>query len=63
MTLSVPIEIAVRDGKLDGRFRVGDGDWKHRLYNLHVRADDLTSALTREEGPTVQIKVRVIVKE
>jgi hypothetical protein len=62
MSLAVPIEIAVRDEKPDGRFRVGEDKWKHRLYNLHVRASDLSSSLTRDAGPMVQIKVSVSVK-
>lgn len=36
MTLRLPVEVALRDGKPDGRYRVGDGPW-HSIRDGNLR--------------------------
>jgi len=56
MRLARPVELVLRDGELDGRFRVGDDEWKQRLYNLRVRMTDLSALLRSSDGPQVTLK-------
>lgn len=46
MTLAMPIEVALRDGSPDGRYRIGDGDW-HEIHDgiLQLRIDRLSPRL------------------
>lgn len=46
MTLSQPVEVVLRDGKPDGRYRIGDGDW-HEIHDgiLRLSIDRLTPQL------------------
>ena len=57
--LSQKIDIALTDGKPDGRFRVADGRWKSRIYNYRIRDFNLTTALDRKHGPKVNLKLRI----
>jgi hypothetical protein len=58
MRLARSIELALRDGELDGRFRVGDDEWKQRLYNLRVHRTELSATLRPADGPRVALKAR-----
>lgn len=46
MTLSQPVEVVLRDGKPDGRYRIGDGDW-HEIHDgiLSLAIDKITPQL------------------
>lgn len=59
MLLSQQIDIALTDGKPDGRFRVGQGRWKKYKYNYRIRDFSLTSTLDPQQGPQVQLKLRI----
>jgi hypothetical protein len=57
--LSQALEVAVSDGKPDGRFRIGEEPWKKALYNYRVRDLNLRSTLTRERGPEVTVTLYI----
>jgi len=59
MVLSQPIEIAVKGSKPDGRFRVGDGDWKNFIYNYRLRDFSMVSTLDPKHGPLVKLKLHI----
>ena len=46
MTLSQPVEVVLRDGKPDGRYRIGDGHW-HEIHDgiLSLAIDKITPQL------------------
>lgn len=60
MILSQPVEIALRDGKPDGRYRIGDGDW-HEIHDgvLHLMIDRFTPRLDGE-APEVRAHARFV---
>lgn len=63
MTLTVPIDIALRDGQPDGRFRIADGAW-HSIRDgvLHLTIDRFSPRL--EGGaPVVRTHARFGVRE
>lgn len=58
MTLSVPLEVALRDGDPDGRYRLGEGPW-HEIRDgvIKLRIDRLSPRL--EDGqPVVRAQAR-----
>lgn len=59
MTLNMPVEIALRDGEPDGRYRIGDGPWREiREGVLQLRIDRLSPRL--EKGtPVVRTYARL----
>jgi hypothetical protein len=59
MLLSQQIDIALKNGKPDGRFRVGQGPWKKYTYNFRIRDFSMTSSLDRQQGPQVKLKLRI----
>lgn len=46
LTLRAPVEVALRDGSPDGRYRIGDGPW-HEIQDgvLHLRIDRFAPTL------------------
>jgi hypothetical protein len=59
MLLSQQIDIVLKDGKPDGRFRVAHGPWKKYIYNYRIRDFSMTSSLDTEEGPQVKLKLHI----
>lgn len=59
MLLSQQLDIVLKDGKPDGRFRVANGPWKKYTYNYRIRDFSLTSALDPEQGPQVKLKLHI----
>jgi hypothetical protein len=59
MTLTVPVEVVLRDGKPDGRYRIGDGAWRDIGEGaLQLRIDRLSGRL--EDGqPVVRAHARL----
>lgn len=57
MTLAMPLDIVLSNGKPDGRFRIGAGPWQTRLSGMQLRVDKLDAALTPGLGPVANIKV------
>lgn len=59
MLLSHSLDIVLKNGKPDGRFRVAQGPWKKHVYNYRIRDFSMTPILDRETGPQVQLKLRL----
>jgi hypothetical protein len=59
MKLSRPMQVAIHQGKPDGRFRVDSSDWKKTMYNYRIQDINITSTLARETGPQVSLKLRI----
>jgi hypothetical protein len=59
MLLSRQIDIALKDGKPDGRFRVAESPWKKYIYNYRIRDFSITSTLDRKQGPQVKLKLHI----
>jgi len=59
MLLSKQMDIALKQGKPDGRFRIADGRWKNFIYNYRIRNFSMTSSLERAKGPQVNLKLYV----
>lgn len=59
MTLKQPVEIALLDGKPDGRYRIGDGVW-HAIHDgvLNLRIDRISPLLDAHEAPEVRAHAR-----
>jgi hypothetical protein len=57
ITLASPVELVIQDGIPEGRYRVGAGDWRHRMYNVSVFARDFKTTLTRKDGPQIHVDV------
>lgn len=58
LTLTLPVEVALRDGQPDGRYRIADGAW-HGIHEgvLHLMIDRISPRL--ENGaPAVRIHAR-----
>jgi hypothetical protein len=62
LILARPIDVVVIDGKLNGRFRVADGEWKQRAYSLWIEHVELDGALTPATGPVVSVNMTMTVK-
>jgi len=58
--LSRSVDIAVKDNKPDGRFRVAEGEWKKHVYSLTARVTELRSTIEPIQGPKIYIKVKVV---
>lgn len=58
LTLAVPLDVVLVDGKPDGRFRVGNGPWRTQLHGLQLRVDKLAATLTTSRGPATEINVQ-----
>jgi hypothetical protein len=58
MTLSQPVEVALRDGKPDGRYRIGAGAW-HEIHDgiLRLRIDAVTPSLN---GQTPEVRLHAV---
>lgn len=54
LTLARPVEVALRDGRPDGRYRIGDGPW-HAIHDgiLYLRIDRIEPRLAGD-GPEVR---------
>ena len=59
MKLSRPLQVAIREGKPDGRFRVDNSDWKKTIYNYRIQDIKIVSTFARETGPQVSLKLRI----
>ena len=59
MHLSQPIDIVLKNGKPDGRFRVANGPWKKYTYNYRIRDFSMTSTLDPQQGPQVALKLHI----
>ena len=59
MRLSEDLELIVKDNKPQSRFRVGEGEWKHRRYNYRIRDFKREISITREEGPRIDMQMRI----
>ncbi len=59
MTLDMPVEVALHDGKPDGRYRIGDGPW-HGIRDsaLQLRIDRLSPDLEGDQ-PVVRVHVEL----
>jgi hypothetical protein len=56
LTLARPLEVALVDGKPDGRFRVAGGEWKRRHYSLWIQHVDFGGTLEPSAGPAASLK-------
>ncbi len=58
MTLNQPMEIALRDGKPDGRYRIGGGDW-HAISDgiLRLHIDRMTPTLN---GKAPEVRMHAV---
>lgn len=59
MTLARPLEVSLRQGKPDGRFRFGQGDWQQRDVNLKIRVPELTGEINARDGPFASISINL----
>lgn len=59
MKLSSDLELVIENNKPEGRFRVGDGIWKHRLYNYRIRSVKREVKLSQDSGPQVNMEMRI----
>lgn len=57
--LSKPLEISIKDSRPDGRFRIGDENWKRYTYNYRIRNFSLHSSLDPKHGPQVSLKLYI----
>jgi hypothetical protein len=59
MTLRLPVDVALRDGRPDGRFRLADGHWHEvREGALSIRIDRLSPGLEHGQ-PVVRAQARL----
>ena len=58
--LSRSVDIAVKDNKPDGRFRVSEGEWKKHVYSLNARVTELRSTMEPTQGPKIYLKVKIV---
>jgi len=61
LVLARPIEVALADGELDGRYRVADGRWKRRVYDMWIQYVQLRATLTPSEGPAAALSLSLTV--
>lgn len=59
LKLARDLDVALRDGKPDGYFRVHGSEWKKYLYNYRVREFDMHATLTPGRGPEVSLRMRM----
>jgi len=57
--LAQPLEVVLRDGEPDGRFRVADEDWKKTTYDFRLRKVRREATLTTDQGPRVDITMQL----
>lgn len=57
LTLAQPLDIIVRTGVPDGRYRIGMGDWKQIRYNFRVTDIDKSATLTRADGFAMKLRL------
>lgn len=61
LTLAQPVELAIKDGKPDGRFKVGDMEWAQSFSGIVARANKFDMSLTPETGPRISLHARMLV--
>jgi hypothetical protein len=59
LVLTRPVDIGMRDGRPDGRFRIADGDWKSRRYDFRLRNVHIDAALSPVTGPSASAELRL----
>ena len=59
MTLSRDLVLIIEDNKPKDLFRVGDGEWKHKLYNYRIRDFKNEVTVTKEHGPRINLHMRI----
>jgi hypothetical protein len=56
LTLAQPLEVAVVDGKTDGRYRTAGGPWRQRQYSMWIQHVEFAGALDPVAGPAASLK-------
>lgn len=63
VALSRPLELSVSEGKLDGRYRIDQGEWINPKRSFSLRGSRIKSSLDLETGLKVQFDARINLKE
>lgn len=63
VSLSRSLELSVSEGKLNGRYRIGNGEWINPERSFSLRGSRIKSTLDLETGLQVQFDARISVKE
>jgi len=61
LVLAKPLEIALVDGKPDGRFRVAGGQWKQRRFDMWIEQVQFGGTLTPSAGPAASLNLALTV--
>jgi hypothetical protein len=59
LRLTRDLDVVVKRGRLDKRYRIDGGEWKSILYNFRVRQLEMTATLTPAQGAAASLKVQV----
>lgn len=63
LTLQQPVQLAIKDGELDGRFNLAERGWKDSLYGMIARANTVKASITPGQGPRIEMNAQMFVKE
>ena len=55
LTLKRPLDVTVSKGKLDGRYRVENGNWVHPRRKFVIKERQLATQLTDKEGVKIEL--------
>ncbi len=59
-TLAKDIAIEIENGKPTGRFQIADQSWQEFRYNFRIRFTRLLSRLAPDQGPRIDVNMKVI---
>jgi len=58
--LSQPLDMVFVDGQPDGRFRLGEGDWKLRRYHSRIHVWRLSPMINDDNRLVIDLRARVV---
>lgn len=59
LTLKQPLDLAITNGELDGRFKFGKLHWRNNLRNMMRRERTMKTSIVPEQGPRIEIKTEL----
>ena len=60
--LTKDLDVVINKGNTNGRFKIGDSEWKNRIYHLAIMDFKMKSVVEQDKGASVNLGFRLDVK-